>query len=72
MDDLAKTREAGVGAEDVGGFVEVFGDEVFDGLHIMAGGGFEVCEAPDLGLGERTRQGAQVFAFGVAQARGSG
>ena len=67
MDDLAQRRQGRALAQNGGGRLQVFADQVLDGLDVVAGDGLELAQALDVVGAEVTREGAQVVALGVGQ-----
>ena len=59
MDDLAQGRQGRALAQLVGGRLEVFADQVLDGLDVVAGNRLELAQALDVVGAEVTREGAQ-------------
>ena len=67
MDDLAQGRQIRVRAQLVGGCLQVFADQVLDGLDVVAGDGLELAQALDVVGAEVAREGTQVVALGIGQ-----
>ena len=67
VDDLAQGRQIRALAQRLGGGLEVFADQVLDGLDVVAGDGLELAQALDVLGAEVAREGAQVVALGVGQ-----
>ena len=65
MDDLAQGRQIRALTQLVGGRLEVFADQVLNGLDVVAGNRLELAQALDVVGAEVTREGVQVVALGV-------
>ena len=69
VDDLAQGRQTRALTQLVGCRLQVFADQVFDGLDIVTGDGLELCQPRNVLDPEITGQRAQVVAFSVRQRR---
>ena len=67
VDDLAQGGQKSVRAQLVGGRLQVFADQVLDGLDVVAGNRLELAQALDVVGAEVASEGAQVVALGVGQ-----